>query len=348
MTPALTDSNIPNRTLWAGDNLDVMRGMNSETIDLIYLDPPFNSSKEYAASENSPAAGASFNDTWSPSGLDESWAGLIAGRCPVAGQLISTAGLSHGENMQAYLTMMAVRIIEMRRLLKDTGSIYLHCDAFGSHYIKLLMDGIFGQEHFRREIIWDISVLSGYKTAARNWVRGHDTILYYSKTGRCVFNRVTQPHRQEYIDLFNKTDGDGRKYFDRSGQRRYLDDVLAAGKAVGDVWTDVMSFQQMPTAREYFGYPTQKPLALLDRIIRASSNEGDVVLDPFCGCATACVAADHLGRRWTGIDISARAIEIATKRLQQAPPLGIGPLFYHSYVTVRTDIPCRTDGEDAG
>ena len=146
--------NWANRTLWTGDNLDIMRGMNSETVDLIYLDPPFNSNKNYSAPIGSEAAGAAFKDTWTLSDVDEAWHGEIADRQPTLYAIIDAAGLSHGKGMKSYLIMMAVRLLEMRRLLKDTGSIYLHCDPTASHYLKTLMDAVFGQGRFRNEIVW--------------------------------------------------------------------------------------------------------------------------------------------------------------------------------------------------
>lgn len=153
--------------------------------------------------------------------------------------------------------------MELRRVLKPTGSIYLHCDPTAGHYLKLLLDSLFGAKQFRRECIWDIAVLSGFKTQARNWIRGHDNIFYYTITGTFTFNRPKQKHSEKYLRRFDKTDSEGRKYFGGRGRRIYLDDVIKKGKAVGDVWSDIMSFQQIPTAKERVGYPTQKPIALL-------------------------------------------------------------------------------------
>ena len=146
--------NWVNRTLWTGDNLDIMRGMNSESVDLIYLDPPFNSNRDYAAPIGSEAAGAKFKDTWTLDDVDEAWHGEIADRDPTLYAIIAAAGLAHGKGMKSYLIMMAVRLLEMRRILKETGSIYLHCDPTASHYLKTLMDAIFKARHFRSEITW--------------------------------------------------------------------------------------------------------------------------------------------------------------------------------------------------
>ena len=231
---------------------------------------------------------------------------------------------------------MTARLLEMKRILKPTGAIYLHCDPTMSHYLKLVMDAVFGKENFKREVIWNIAVLSGFKTKAKNYVRGHDTILFYVKSKEYTWNSPRQAHRQEYLDRFNKTDEKGRRYFDGRGKRRYLDEAIAAGKAVGDVWSDVMSFQQMPTSKERVGYPTQKPLALLERIIKASSNKDEVVFDPFCGCATTLVAADRLQREWIGIDISEKAAELVVERIKTDQGL-------FENIINRTDIPKRTD-----
>ena len=326
-------TNIKPKTIFTGDNLPIMRGMNSESVDLIYLDPPFNSNANYAAPIGSKAAGAEFRDTWTLSDVDVAWLDLIETKYPALNRVIHAAMTNSDKS---YLIYMAARLLEMKRILKDTGSIYLHCDPTMSHYLKLVMDAIFGKNNFKREVIWNIAVLSGFKTRAKNYVRGHDTLLFYVKSSHFTWNTPKQPHRKEYLDRFNKKDAKGRKYFDGRGKRRYLDDVVAAGKAVGDVWSDVMSFQQIPTSKERTGYPTQKPLALLDRIIKASSNKGDVVLDPFCGCATTLVAADRLQRDWIGIDISGKAAELVVERIEADQGL-------FQEIVARTDIPKRTD-----
>ena len=405
--------NFTGKTIWTGDNLDIMRGMNSESVDLIYLDPPFNSNQDYAAPVGSQAAGAAFKDTWTLSDLDVAWVGLIADEQPATAQVLKAAGLTHGKGMQSYLTMMAVRLMEMRRLLKDTGSIYLHCDPTASHYLKHLMDAIYGQTNFQNEVVWKRT--SG-RSDAKRYGRVHDVMLFYSKSNTYTWNTQYQPHSEEYVKrAYRNEDERGRwrsadltasgPRFGESGEpwrgvdpgnvgnhwrtptqggmndyiiehglipgwpdeypgvhsrldaldaaglihwpergkmpslKRYL--ASTKGTAVEDIFADVNRLEA--GSREKVGYPTQKPLALLERIIRASSNEGDMVLDPFCGCATACVAADKLGRQWVGIDLSPKAIELVAQRLRQAPPLGIGSLFHHGYVTARTDIPRRTD-----
>ena len=276
----------PNRLLW-GDNLHVMRQLPSESVDLVYIDPPFFSNRVYNVIWGDEQERRSFDDIWE-------------------------------DGLGGYLIWLNARLYEMKRLLKPTGSIYVHCDWHASHYIKCEMDKIFGYDKFQREIIWDIQVLSGFKTRTKNYVRGHDTVLFYTLSPEFTFNQPRQAHKQEYIDRFNKTDADGRKYFDGRGPRRYLDDVLKQGKAVGDVWNDVMSFQQMPTALEKVGYPTQKPEKLLERIIQASTNEGDVVLDAFVGGGTTPIVAQRLGRRWIAIDQSRVAVSVTAERLKHA------------------------------
>ena len=257
-----------------------MQKIQADTIDLIYADPPFYSGKEYVGNAGS------FTDKWL--------------------------------TFESYLDFMKVRLTEMHRILKPTGSLYLHCDPTASHCLKIILDQIFGNEHFRREIIWSPESLSGFKTLANNWIRAHDTIFYYVKSNSFTFNKQSQPHKQKYSDRFNKTDEYGRKYFDGRGNRRYLDVALKKGVAVGDVWSDIMSFQQMPTSKEKTGYPTQKPEALLERIIKAGSNVSDMVLDPFCGSGTTLKVAKMLGRNYIGIDMSEEACNVSKKRLAKS------------------------------
>ena len=179
------------------------------------------------------------------------------------------------------------------------------------------MDEVFGIENFKREIIWDITVLSGYKTKAENWIRGHDTILFYTKSDRPTWHSPRIPHDENYLARFDKVDENGRKYFGGRGKRRYLDEAIASGKAVGDVWSDIMSFQQQPTSTENMQYPTQKPEELLKRIIEASSDEDSIVLDCFCGSGTTAAMAEKLNRRWIVADLNKGAIQTTIKRLQK-------------------------------
>ena len=384
--PPMPAPNFADKTVWTGDNLDILRGLNSACVDLIYLDPPFNSNRNYAAPVGSAAAGAAFKDTWTLSDLDTAWMGLIADEQPAMYQVLQAAGMTHGKSMQSYLCMMAVRLLEMRRVLKDTGSIYLHCDPTASHYLKLLMDSIYGQGNFRSEIVWRrTNAHSDGRQGRKQHGRVHDVLLFYTISDEWTWNPIYTEYDPEYISKFYRhiepetgrryTMGDltapggaskGNPYYELMGitrywrysqermqelidaerivqnrpgavprYKRYLDEM--PGVPLQDSWTDIPPIASQ--AKERIGYPTQKPLALLERIIRASSNRGDVVLDPFCGCATACVAAENLGRRWVGIDISPKAAELVNMRLRQT----MGQLFHNRLVTARTDIPRRTD-----
>ena len=223
--------------------------------------------------------------------------------------------------LAAYLTYMAARLLACRRVLKESGSLYLHCDPTAGHYLKLLLDAIFGSETMRREIIWQCGSVSGFKSRANNFVRDHDTILYFRMSDKSVFNRELRPYSKEYVDkMFRKTDSDGRKFRDRGYRKFYADE---GGTPIGSVWTNILSYQTRTRSSEYLGYPTQKPLALLERIIRASSNPGDLVLDPFCGCGTAVEAAQTLGRRWIGIDVEPLAVDLMARRLRER--CGVNP-----------------------
>ena len=221
--------------------------------------------------------------------------------------------------MKSYLNMMAVRLLKLRRVLKPTGSLYLHCDPTANAYLRVLLDSTLGAESLRRELVWSNGDRSGFKSQARNWIRGHDTILYYTRTEDYVFNKQHQPLAASTIRRYDKIDETGTRYKiyrDKNGRERRVDLKKNQGAAIGSVWTDVRSFQTVNNTGEQVGYPTQKPLALLDRIIKASSKPGDIVLDPFCGCATACVSAESLGRQWIGIDLSEVAAQLVESRLR--------------------------------
>ena len=358
--------------VWTGDNLPVMRGMNSQSVDLIYLDPPFNSKRHYEAPIGSKAAGAAFKDAWTLDDVDVHEHGELADRNPAAYSVIEAARQAHGKGMQSYLVMMAVRLLEMKRLLRATSSIYLHCDPTASHYLKLLMDGVFGHVGFVNEIVWK---RTSAHSSAKGWGPVHDTILFYGGP-EYQWNRTFQPYDAEYVENFYRHHDDkgrfrigdltasgprngesgmpwrgidpgsrhwapsrsfpggevlpasthaaldalddmGRVHWpERGGKpgfKRYLHEM--PGSAVQDVVTDIRPLSH--AAKERTGYPTQKPLALLDRIIKASSNEGDMVLDPFCGCATALVAADRLQRQWAGIDLSPLAVKLVDERIAE-------------------------------
>ena len=320
-------ANWSNQTIWTGDNLDIMRGMNSESVDLIYLDPPFNSKHDYSAPIGSKAAGAAFKDTWGLDDVNLAWHGEIKHDNPGLYDLLNATRQVHGDSMMSYLIYMAVRIVEMRRLLKMTGVIYLHCDPTASHYIKLLMDSTFGKRNFRNEIVW---CYRGGGVPKSDFARKHDIILRYSKGKSTTFN-------VDDVRIPYSTDSTERlEYTARSFRSSGVYDNYAPnpkGKHPEDWWT----LQPiMPSSKERTGYPTQKPLKLLKRIIQASSNEGDIILDPFCGCATACIAAQDLGRKWVGVDISPKAADLVKSRMHEE--LG---LFYRG--AHRDDIPKRTD-----
>ena len=309
-------ANIKPKTIFTGDNLPIMRGINSESVDLIYLDPPFNSKANYAAPIGSKAAGAEFKDTWTLDDVDNAWLDLIETKYPALNRVIYAAMTNSDKS---YLIYMAARLLEMRRILKDTGSIYLHCDPTMSHYLKLIMDAVFGKVNFRNEIVWH------YQTGgvSRRWFgRKHDVILFYNKT------------EDYFIDLTRVMDSRTPEVI-----RRIQTGNENATRATNlerlpfDVW-NIQALNAM--ASERVGYPTQKPIALLDRIIKASSNKGDVVFDPFCGCATTCVAADRLQRDWIGIDISGKAAELVVERIKADQGL-------FQEIIARTDIPKRTD-----
>ena len=362
--------NFASGTIWSGDNLDIMRGMNSECVDLIYLDPPFNSNRHYEAPIGSEAAGASFKDAWTLNDVDVHEHGELADRNPAAYAVIEAARQAHGKGMMAYLIMMAVRLLEMRRITKETGSIYLHCDPTAAHYLKLLLDAIFGTTNFIGEIVWR---RHNARSAAKRWPRIHDTIFCVAKSHHFCFTPLKVAGDKLKIPHTLITGSDGRKYqtyeltgagmtacgesgqpwkgynpsamgrhwansrtkmneLDRAGlihwskktgarggfpRRRAADPFVPEARevTVGDVWTDIDRINQ--AAKERKGYPTQKPLALLERIIRASSNPGDLVLDPFCGCATTLVAADRLQRKWAGIDLSPLAIKLVNERIAE-------------------------------
>lgn len=221
-------------------------------------------------------------------------------------------------NKESYLNWMYENLMAIKSIMSDTASIYVHLDWHIGHYVKILLDEVFGEDNFQREIIWDIQVLSGFKTIAPNWVRGHDTIFYYSKNEERIFNKLIQPHKKEYLDSFNKQDENGRWYMVAHGTKRYRDEVEKKGKPFGDVWNDVMSFQQQPTSDEKVDYATQKPETLLERIINASSNKGMVVADFFGGSGVTAAVANRLGRKFIHADININSIQTTRDRLLAA------------------------------
>ncbi len=308
-------------TLYYGDNLDVLRRhIKDETIDLIYLDPPFNSNATYNilfAEQNGSQAAAqikAFEDTWR---WDQSAAKVyqetVESGGKVAQALLAFRTFLGDSNMLAYLVMMAARLVELHRVLKPTGSLYLHCDPTASHYLKIVLDTIFSTKYFQNEIIWC------YETAGKSkkhFSKKHDVILFYSKSNEWIFNYkdISIPRKRgKHMKI--GFDENGREYEQKMDRktgkiyRWYFDE----GRLPFDYWIDIQFINREEAQR--LGYPTQKPEALLERIIQASSNPGDIVLDPFCGCGTAIASAQKLGRSWIGIDITHLAITLVKHRL---------------------------------
>ena len=311
-----------NQTIWTGDNLEIMRGMNSESVDLIYLDPPFNSKANYAAPIGSSAAGAAFKDTWTLSDVDVEWINLIEAKHPALHRVLLAAMTASDKS---YLVYMAARLLELRRVLKPTGTVYLHCDPTMSHYLKLVMDAVFGRRNLRNEIVW---CYRGGGVPRHDFARKHDVILRYSFTKTPTFNvdDVRVPYSDESTERLEYT---ARSFRSSGTYDNYAPNEK--GKHPEDWWP---MQPIMPSSKERTGYPTQKPLRLLERIVLASSDKSDMVLDPFCGCATTCVVAHDLQRRWVGIDISPKAAELVVQR--------IGGDFFREIIH-REDIPKRTD-----
>lgn len=365
--------------LFYGDNLGVLRDhVADESVDLVYLDPPFNSNATYNLLFKAPGGEASraqieaFDDTWhwnetAECAFDEV---VHSGNSDAAKMLTAMRSFLGENDMMAYLAMMAVRLIELHRVLKSTGSLYLHCDPTASHYLKLLLDAVFGKENFLNEIIWKRT--SAHSNASRKLASVHDVLIFYSKSPDYIWNQAYTPYRQEYVeehfvhvdpdgrrfrrsDLVNPSvrpnlryeytasngvtyrshsngwkvsievmrqlDAENRLFFPAKEDARlrkkiYLDE--SPGVPVADIWDDLPPIHA--SAAERLGYPTQKPLALLERILSASSNEGDVVLDPFCGCGTTVHAAEKMKRRWIGIDVTHLSIGLIERRLKDAFP----------------------------
>ncbi len=362
--------------LYYGDNLPILREhIADESVDLVYLDPPFNSNATYnvlfkaPSGEGSRAQIEAFEDTWhwNDSAEESYWQVLHGPNTDAARMLEAMRGFLGENDMMAYLAMMAVRLIELHRVLKPTGSLYLHCDPTASHYLRILLDAVFRPANFLSEVIWK---RTGTHSSAHRWGPVHDVILAYAKfSGNQAWNCPYVPLSEKHLaSHYRKVDADGRRYErgeltgagtrkGRSGEpwrgfdvtsigrhwtttvdqleEMYLDGRIylppdggwprliryedeSKGRAVGDVWEDITPLNMR--ARERLHYPTQKPVALLERIISASSNEGDVVLDPFCGCGTTVHAAQKLGRQWIGIDVTHLAISLIERRLREAFP----------------------------
>ena len=304
----MAEPNFKNRTLYHHDNLAVLRGMNSNSVHLIATDPPFNKSKDFHATPDSLAAGASFQDRWSwIEDVHNEWLTEIMRDHPDVWSVITTAKQVYGDDMGAFLCWLGVRLLEMHRVLREDGSIYLHIDHTAHAYVKALLDAIFGKAHFRNEIVW---AYRGGGVPVSDFARKHDTILRYSKTDNVIFNvdAVRIPYSEDSEERLQYT---ARAFRTNRTYDNYVPNPK--GKHPEDWW--VMQ-PIMPSAKERVGYPTQKPLALYERIIKASSNKGDIVLDPFAGCATTPIAAERLGRRWVAIDIWDGAIDVVRQRME--------------------------------
>ncbi len=358
--------------LYYGDNLDVLRRhIADESVDLVYLDPPFNSNANYNvlfAEQNGSRAAAqiqAFEDTWRwDHAAASTYEATVEAGGPISRAMQAFRAFLGENDMMAYLAMMAPRLMELRRVLRSTGSIYLHCDPAASHYLKMVMDAVFGPRQFVNEIVWKrSSAHSDQKQGAKHFGRLSDTILFYSKTDQRTWNQLYVPYDRNYIERdYRRVDESGRRYRidnmqgpggaakgnpfyevmgvkrhwrfskERMEQlirearviqtrpgavpqyKRYLDEM--PGVPVQNIWTDVPVVNNR--SREKLGYPTQKPEALLERIIEASSDTGDTILDPFCGCGTTIAVAQRLGRRWVGIDITHLAITLMKHRLRDA------------------------------
>ncbi len=345
----------------SSDKQEAIQGINSDCIDLIYLDPPFNKKKVFTAPIGSNADGASFKDIFREEDIKEEWIDAIKGNKKY--KELSTflecvkvmeGGLSYN---YCYLTYMAIRLIAMKRVLKDTGSIYLHCDQTMSHYLKLLLDCIFGEKNFRNEIIWRYGKM---QNASKNYPRNNDCILFYTKSDNYTFN-VLKGAESEYKERWKKYIRNNKIFY---GNVKHKKDKMLMGriKKIGETEslndnTVLYDFDKEYKAldnnwyisiikgndKQRTGYPTQKPLTLLERIIEASSNKGDVVLDPFCGCATTCVAAEKLHRRWIGIDVSIKAYELVKERLEKEVADPEDLFKFSNIINFKTDPPERTD-----
>ena len=320
--------NFESRTLYHGDNLPFLRGMNSGTVDLIATDPPFNKSRDFHSAPNRLASGASFVDRWSwERDVHEEWWDNIKDNWPKVYEVIDASRHAFGDDMGAFLCWLGVRLMEMHRVLADHGSIYLHIDHTAHAYVKTLMDAIFGKQNFRNEIVW------WYKNASRGkkqFARAHDTLLWYSKNPKSyLFNRddVLVPFESGMTEW-------------RYSQGGQADKEMPKGKTPDDVIL-LPSLNTMD--KERTGYPTQKPLALYERIVKASSKKGDMVLDPFCGCATTPVAAERLSREWVGIDLWRGAHKIVLDRLTKETRKSMA---WNNSVTYSTKPPVRTDDNE--
>ena len=331
----MADRNFQNRTLFHGDNLDFLRGMNSGTVNLIATDPPFNKSRDFHATPDSLSAGARFIDRWSwDRDVHEDWVDAIKDDWPGVWQAIENGRVNHSGGMAAFLCWLGIRLIEMSRVLAEDGSLYLHIDHTAHAYAKALMDAIFGQRHFRNEIVWCYRGAGYPKT---DFGRRHDTLLRYSKSNKYTFNLddVREDYAPATVERFAHYIGNRR----RTGN--YGEQALHPMGKQPDDWWEIQPIA--PSAKERYGFPTQKPLALYEKIIKASSNPGDMVLDPFCGCATTPIAAERLGREWVGMDIWDGAYKAVQERASNNRQLLVA---IPPEIVYTTTPPERTDDSD--
>lgn len=330
-------------TLYLGDCLNVLReSIPDESVDLVYIDPPFNSKRDYNIffdDKEIQTQRIAFEDTWTLKNITDSLAELHTLKTDNLYYLLLTYQ-KVAPHAFPYLTMMSLRILELHRVLKPTGSFYLHCDPTMSHYLKTACDTIFGEKNYQNEIIWKRTFNSGSsKSIAQKYPTNTDTILFYTKSSEFTFNKSFRPYSEGALKRYDKVDEEGRRFKwnpMKTVSKERLEDMIARGEAkiiptskypvykhyfdeskgapIDNLWIDL---EQMGTkSAERLGYPTQKPKALLERIIKASSNEGDTVLDGFCGCGTTVDAAESLHRNWIGIDISPIAISLIKRRLK--------------------------------
>ena len=415
--------NIPTKIIYYSDNIDILRGINSETIDLIYLDPPFNKNDTFVGTNERVHEikewyvglqqergmftdedfdevfkdNVRFKDIWNHNDIQKEWYGQIDRYNHELINYFDSVRKTAVAGTFFYLIFMTIRLIEMHRILKDSGSIYLHCDSTMSHYLKVLLDKIFGHSNFRNEIIWQrIKAGKSSQHKSASWGRNTDTILFYTKSSTYTLRPFKALTQKEIQEKFNKIDDAGNRYLDDTShifrpmklgerpnlcyewrgfknphpsgwvmskerieeeyqkgnivintgkleRRKYLRDY--EGYSCGNFWQDI----KIPSQTEKTGYPTQKPLALLERIIEASSNKGEVVLDPFCGCATTCVAAEKLERKWIGIDWNKQAYYMVYYRLHKSlvntgEQAGLHMLYKN--IILETKPPARTDADE--
>ena len=398
----MAEVNFKNRTLYHGDNLAFLRGMNSETVHLIATDPPFNKNRDFHATPDSLAKGARFSDRWSwERDVHEEWTDSIIDDWAAVWEIIIAARAAYGDDMGAFLCWLGVRLMEMRRVLRPDGSIYLHCDQTASHYIKSMMDAIFGRKNFRNEIVWKryLSTGKGSQHSSKTWGVMSDSILFYAKSAQARVRPFREPSDSEVLQKFPKVDEQGRRYntatplfcsksmgarpnlcyewrgyvnphpsgwrlskerleeeYQKGNVVIYPDGKLERrkyesdydGVPVGSLWIEP-ELTLASNSKERTGYPTQKPCDLYERIVKASSNEGDIVLDPFCGCATTPIAAERLKRQWVGMDIWDGALEQVQNRLARDTILRFDDQQHHvtlPKVHYETAPPIRTDDNE--